>query len=65
MPLRRLAKAAVNFSGMCWTTTMPGAMLRQHASSTSRRVSVPPVEMPMQTMRSVVQAGAASRPAAA
>ena len=24
MPSRRLAKAAVNCSGMCWTMTMPG-----------------------------------------
>ena len=48
-----MAKAAVNFSGMCWTMTMPGA-LAGSASSISRNASVPPVEAPTQTTISVV-----------
>ena len=54
-PSSRRAKASVNFSGMCWTMTMPGQSAGS-ASSTTRNDSVPPVEAPMQTTVSVVRA---------
>ncbi len=41
----RAANAAVNFSGMCWTMTMPGASAGI-AVSTSSSAWVPPVEAP-------------------
>ncbi len=56
-PLSRSANAAVNFSGMCWTITMPG-QTRGKAVSTTSSAWVPPVEVPMATMRSVVWASA-------
>src|SRR5471032_851808 len=49
----RAAKAAVNFSGMCWTMTMPG-QTRGSDVSTSSSAWVPPVDVPMATTRSVV-----------
>src|SRR5581483_8892136 len=54
-PLSRRANASVNFSGICWTMTMPGLSAGSD-SSTTRSDSVPPVEAPMQMMRSVVRA---------
>jgi hypothetical protein len=50
-----LANEAVNFSGMCWTMTMPGESCGR-ASSNTRKASVPPVEAPTQTTLSVVRA---------
>ena len=60
----RAANAAVNFSGMCWTMTMPGASAAARASN-ARSASVPPVDAPIATTRSVVwsiarEAGGAS-----
>jgi len=40
---------------MCWTTATPGAVAGS-ASSTARSASVPPVEAPITTIRSVVRA---------
>ncbi len=60
----RWAKAAVNFSGMCWTMTMPGESTRS-CLSTSSSAWVPPVDVPSATTRSVVvralAAGSAGR----
>ncbi len=53
--LRRSANDAVNFSGMCCTITMPGHTLGS-AVSTASSAWVPPVEVPMATIRSVVWA---------
>src|SRR5258706_7001319 len=50
---RRAAKAVVNFSGMCCTTTMPGET-RGRAESTTSRAWVPPVDVPIATTRCVV-----------
>ena len=50
-PFRRVAKAAVNPSGMCWTTTIPGPSAGIFWSS-SVSASVPPVDAPTATMRS-------------
>jgi hypothetical protein len=47
---RRSAKAAVNFSGMCCTMTMPG-QTRGKRVNTASSACVPPVEVPMATMR--------------
>ena len=47
------ANAAVNFSGMCCTMTMPGASGRQRLAGIPQR-SVPPVEAPITTTFSVV-----------
>ena len=52
-PLRREANKAVNFSGICCTITMPG-QTRGKAVRTISRACVPPVEVPMATIRSVV-----------
>ena len=63
VPFRRRAKASVNFSGMCCTITIPGAVAGS-ASRITRSVSVPPVEAPMQTTGSVggmVASAAAAR----
>ena len=50
---RRWAKAAVNFSGMCWTMTMPG-LSAGNWRSTSSSACVPPVDVPSAMTRSVV-----------
>ncbi len=50
-----MAKLAVNNSGICWTTTTPG-LSAGSASITTRKLSVPPVEAPIQTIFSVVRA---------
>lgn len=50
----RCANRAVNFSGMCWTTTMPGDMAGRWVSTASS-AWVPPVEVPIATTRSVVR----------
>lgn len=42
---RRWAKLAVNWAGMCWTTTTPGAFSGNRVR-TLRMASVPPVEAP-------------------
>ena len=54
-PSSRRANASVNFSGICCTMTMPG-LATGSASKTTRSDSVPPVEAPMHTTRSVVRA---------
>ncbi len=50
---RRWAKAAVNFSGMCCTMTMPGQSTGMACSRVSR-ASVPPVDAPTTMTFSVV-----------
>ena len=50
---RRAAKLAVNFSGMCCTTTIPG-VTRGNWLSTASSACVPPVDVPTATIRSVV-----------
>lgn len=52
-PSSRAANAAVNFSGMCCTTTIPGDTRGSEVSTTSS-AWVPPVEVPIATSRSVV-----------
>jgi hypothetical protein len=52
--LSRRAKLRVKFSGMCCTISIAGA-LEGMAESTSRRASVPPVEVPIATILWVVR----------
>ena len=49
---KRCAKAAVNRSGICCTTTMPGASFGSVVKIV-RSASVPPVEAPIATTISV------------
>ncbi len=53
--LSRSANMAVNFSGMCWTMTMP-VVTAGSLVSTASSACVPPVEVPMATTLSVVLA---------
>ena len=51
----RAASEAVNFSGMCWTMTMPGVVVRPRPRSTTSIDCTPPVDRPIATTRSVVR----------